>query len=261
MSFPYKHVLLIGATAGIGRAMADRFAETGLKVTAVGRRQERLDEFVNKYGADKASGVAFDISDTSKIPEFAESVLKAHPDIDCLFLNAGTQSIFDLSEPAGFDLAKFIQEVTLNFNSMVALAHAFLPHLIKQETPTSIIFTGSNIAIVPAATLAAYCSSKAALNVFTLCLRDNLRDTNVKVIEVSPPPVQTELHDYMGEEKGRALGMPVDQFTNEAHKGLLEGKDQIVVGAVGNPEIFHEIVDKRRQAFTNLASFMRSLAH
>lgn len=72
MSFPYKHILLIGATAGIGRAMTDRFIETGVKVTAVGRRQDQLDEFVQKHGEDKASGVAFDIFDISKTPAFAE---------------------------------------------------------------------------------------------------------------------------------------------------------------------------------------------
>jgi NADP-dependent 3-hydroxy acid dehydrogenase YdfG len=72
MAFPYKHVLLIGATAGIGAAMADRFIETGVKVTAVGRRQERLDEFVRKHGEDKASGVALDLSDSASIPIFAE---------------------------------------------------------------------------------------------------------------------------------------------------------------------------------------------
>lgn len=72
MSFPYKHVLLIGATAGIGRAMANRFAETDVKVTAVGRRQERLDEFVRKHGSDKASSVAFDISKIDEIPAFVE---------------------------------------------------------------------------------------------------------------------------------------------------------------------------------------------
>ena len=53
MSFPYKYILLIGATSGIGQDMAERFVETSVKVTAVGRRQERLDEFVKKYGADK----------------------------------------------------------------------------------------------------------------------------------------------------------------------------------------------------------------
>ena len=101
----------------------------------------------------------------------------------------------------------------------------------------------------------------------------------MKVIEISPPLVQckldtskaliilvvnsqsAELHDYMGEEKGRAIGMPLPQFTDEAHKRLLEDKDQIIVGAIGPAETFHEIIDKRREAFNNLAGFMRSLAH
>jgi short-subunit dehydrogenase len=72
MAFPYKHVLLIGATSGIGRGMADRLAESGLKVTAVGRRQERLDEFVRMHGEDKASSVAFDLADIKAIPGFVE---------------------------------------------------------------------------------------------------------------------------------------------------------------------------------------------
>ncbi|KAJ5261283.1 hypothetical protein N7478_011878 [Penicillium angulare] len=260
MAFPYQHVLFIGATAGIGRAMADRFAETGVKVTAIGRRQERLDEFVAKHGADKASGVAFDISQVDKIPSFVENVLQVHPDIDSVFLNAGTQSVINLADPKGFNYENFKQEFDLNFYSLVALTHAFIPHFLKKENPTSFIFTGSNLSIIPGATLSAYCSSKAALNVFTLCLRENLQNTKTKVIEVSPPPVQTELHDYLGEEKGRAFGMPLDQFTDAAHKDLLAGQDQIIIGAIGPADIFKEIVDKRRQGFENLAAHMRSIA-
>ena len=59
-------------------------------------------------------------------------------------------------------------------------------------------------------------------------------------------------------ERGRAFGMPVDQFTDEAYKGLFEGKDQIVIGAVGPADAFNEIIDKRREAFENLAKLMRS---
>lgn len=70
MSFPYKHVLLIGATSGIGQGMADRLLEANIEVTAVGRRQERLDAWVQKHGADRAHGVAFDISQLDAIPQF-----------------------------------------------------------------------------------------------------------------------------------------------------------------------------------------------
>jgi NADP-dependent 3-hydroxy acid dehydrogenase YdfG len=70
MSYLYKHVLLIGATSGIGRAMADHFIANGLKVTAIGRRQERLDDFVAQHGSEKASGIAFDIEKLDEIPAF-----------------------------------------------------------------------------------------------------------------------------------------------------------------------------------------------
>ena len=70
MSFPYKHVLMIGGTSGIGKGLAERFVKAGIKVTVVGRRQDRLDEFVSKNVTRKAAGVAFDLSNTAEIPQF-----------------------------------------------------------------------------------------------------------------------------------------------------------------------------------------------
>jgi len=106
----------------------------------------------------------------------------------------------------------------------------------------------------------AYSASKAALNCFTLCLRDQLANagSNVKVLEISPPPVQTELHDYMGEEKGRALGMPLAEFCDKACAGLAEGSDQVIIGSIGPQEQFMDIVNKRRGVFEFLAKMMRS---
>ncbi|KAJ5770932.1 uncharacterized protein N7511_002983 [Penicillium nucicola] len=256
-SFQYKHVLLIGATSGIGLAMANRLLESGLKVTAVGRRQDRLDEFVRMNGDGNASGVVFDIADLKAIPRFVERVIEQSPDIDCVFFNAGAQHMYDMTDPAKFDLDQFQSEVSVNFNSFVALTHAFLPFLIKKDTPTSFIFTGSHIAIVPAFPMPAYCASKAALNVFTLCLREQLSKTHVKVIEISPPVVQTELHDYMGEEKGRSMGMPVAQFTEAAFEGLAAGKETIVIGSAGPAEEFNDLLDKRRIAFNGMTNLIR----
>ena len=72
MSFPYKNVLLVGATAGIGSAMVDKFVHEGIKVIAVGRRQERLDELVEKRGSEMVTGVSFDISKRNEISQFAQ---------------------------------------------------------------------------------------------------------------------------------------------------------------------------------------------
>lgn len=145
--------------------------------------------------------------------------MEESPDIDAVFLNAGVQGSYDLADPQAFKLAAFNEEVKINFSSLVALTHAFLPYLQKKAGPTSFILcvwfffffflllqaegligppllffisTGSNLAIVPAATLPAYSASKAALNVFTLCLREQLRHSSTRVIEISPPPVQSK---------------------------------------------------------------------
>ncbi|KOS36736.1 hypothetical protein ACN38_g12497 [Penicillium nordicum] len=63
MASPYKHFLDIGATAGIGKALATRLIESGAKVTAVGRRQGRLDEFVQTFGAAYTKCERFDIGE------------------------------------------------------------------------------------------------------------------------------------------------------------------------------------------------------
>jgi len=62
--------LIIGATSGIGQALAAPFVQEGSKVIVVGRRQERLDEFVQQQGKEKASAVSFNISQIEKIPDF-----------------------------------------------------------------------------------------------------------------------------------------------------------------------------------------------
>ena len=71
MAFPYKHVLLLGATSGIGKAMAKRLVAEGVKVTAVGRRKDALDAF-EKAHPGLARGAALDITQVDKLPEFAK---------------------------------------------------------------------------------------------------------------------------------------------------------------------------------------------
>ncbi|EXJ85028.1 hypothetical protein A1O3_05703 [Capronia epimyces CBS 606.96] len=258
MAFPYKQVLMIGATAGIGAALADRLILEGVKVIAVGRRQERLDAFVQKHGKEKASAVRYDISDREGMDTFVSTVTKAYSELDCVFLNAGVQSTINLARPEKIDLAAFHSEVSTNFSSFVDLSIKFLPFLMAKESQTSLIYTSSNLAYVPASGLPAYSASKAALNAFILCLRDQLRNSSVKVIELSPPVVQTELHDYMGQEKGRQMGMPVGEFTDIAYQELVSGSDQIIIGTIAGPaEDFQDVVNKRRKAFETLAQFMR----
>jgi NADP-dependent 3-hydroxy acid dehydrogenase YdfG len=101
---------MVGATAGIGAAMADRLISEGVKVIAVGRRHDRLDAFVQKHGTQKASAVRFDISDRQSIDEFVSEITKTYPELDCVFLNAGVQSTVNFAEPEKVDLPAFHSE-------------------------------------------------------------------------------------------------------------------------------------------------------
>lgn len=66
---------MIGATSGIGAAMADRLVQEGSKVIAVGRRQGRLDDFVRRHGQEKASAIRFDITDRQNVDQFAKKLV------------------------------------------------------------------------------------------------------------------------------------------------------------------------------------------
>lgn len=67
MPFEYKHVLIIGATSGIGEALAAKLVQNNVQVIISGRRQDKLDAFVDKYGKDKVKAKAVDIMQLDKV--------------------------------------------------------------------------------------------------------------------------------------------------------------------------------------------------
>ncbi len=75
MPFPYKMVLITGATSGIGRALAERMISSGIFVIAVGRRADRLDALVAEHGAARVAAEVFDVSDLDGLPAWAERSL------------------------------------------------------------------------------------------------------------------------------------------------------------------------------------------
>lgn len=130
---------MVGGTSGIGLGMAEKLIREGSKVIAVGRRQDRIDDFIKKYGSSKADGVAYDINDSQNLSKFVQDVTSKNPDLDCVFLNAGIQGVYDFTKPSQVDLDAFHKEISVNFTSFVNLSTAFLPFLQAKKTPTSIV--------------------------------------------------------------------------------------------------------------------------
>ncbi|KAL9103346.1 MAG: hypothetical protein Q9163_001612 [Psora crenata] len=139
MPFPYKKVLIIGATSGIGEALAARLVREGSSVIVTGRRKENLINFVHKHGKTKATAVPFDINELEKIPNFAANITQTHTDLDCIMLNSGIQRGLDFSRPETVQLDMIQAEFTTNYLSYLALTKAFLPFLQKKETESALI--------------------------------------------------------------------------------------------------------------------------
>jgi short-subunit dehydrogenase len=142
------------------------------------------------------------------------------------------------------------------------LVHAVLPHLLSRSSPSSLIFTGTPVSLVPVFAMPAYGASKAALESFILSLREQLRGTHVTVQQISPGPVQTELHDaHAGKEAGRKFSMPMEDFVKESWAGLVDGKEDIYPGCVGGStkEQFLELVKLRDGAVARMSGLLRNM--
>jgi short-subunit dehydrogenase involved in D-alanine esterification of teichoic acids len=230
MSFSPKKVMIIGATSGIGLALAERYVTSGSNVIVTGRRTDRLKALQSKHGESKINPYTFDISSVSEIPKFADQILSEHPDLSIVVLNAGIQRSFDFSDPGTVDLDTLDNEWRTNYVAYVHLTHAFLPHLLQHQG-SSLVYVSSGLALVHSARQINYSASKAALHAFVLGIRRQLRDKGIKVIEVVPPAVKTELHDAQKSLKfPSGVLMPLETFTDEAWKGLESGDEQIFVG-------------------------------
>ncbi|KAI3325700.1 NAD(P)-binding protein [Xylariaceae sp. AK1471] len=219
----YKKALIIGATSGIGLALAEKVITAGTFVI---------------HGDSKAFIFALDVRELDRIPAFAKSIAQAHPDLDAIVLSAGIQRGLNFTKPEAIDLNTFSDELLTNYTAIVHLVTAFLPHLqaLGKEKETHLVFISTALALVPSMICTpGYNASKAALHTFIMNLREQLRGNGdrVRCVEVFPPAVQTELHDTNHQpdlKNGDHIGMPLDQYTEALYKGLKGGGEQVATG-------------------------------
>jgi len=269
MPFKYAKVLVLGATSGIGWAMAKKFLDEGSSVIVVGRRQEKLDEFKSSFGkGGKVDTAVFDITDLKGIPQFVQNIISKHPDLDCVMLNSGIQRHLDWTKPESVDLDLMDLEFTTNYTSYMYLTKAFLPFFQKQQRESALVYVSSGLALTPIIYCPNYCASKAALHHMLLVMRSQLKDThpNVKICELLPPSVQTELHDAKHQpefgDKGRSIGMPLYEFVEEAYAGLnSDGNEQVPVQDVKSKWGFNGWEQERQAAFHKTAEMMKQQRH
>jgi uncharacterized oxidoreductase len=192
-------ILITGGATGIGFALADAFSEAGNGVIICGRRREKLDEAKGKL--PKVNTIQCDISDAKERSALFDWTVKNFPTLNILVNNAGIQRQTDFRKGMKSLLAGE-DEIETNLRAPVHLAALFIPHLAEQGE-AAIVNVSSGLAFIPLAAMPVYCASKAAIHSFSLSLRHQLKETSIKVFEIIPPIVDTELHKGERERRGQ----------------------------------------------------------
>ncbi|RQU38942.1 SDR family NAD(P)-dependent oxidoreductase [Burkholderia cenocepacia] len=220
-------VLITGGTSGIGLELAKQLAARRNSVIVTGRSPERLQaarEAIPGLHAFRSDGC-----DPASIELLYKTVSDRFPLLDTLVNNAGTMRNIKLGRQ--YALSDLTAEIDGNVKGPMWMVQAFLPLLLRKKG-SLIVNVSSGLAFIPFPAAPIYSASKAALHAYTLCLRAQLEDSGVSVVELAPPGTETPLFrgEFAEEMKGER-GMDVSVLVRRAIAGIEAGKTEIRPGA------------------------------
>jgi 3-hydroxy acid dehydrogenase/malonic semialdehyde reductase len=188
-------VFISGASSGIGRSCAYKFAEAGARLILVARRKERLEklaaEFKKRFKTDSYVEV-LDVRDRHSVTKFSQKLPVEWQDIDILINNAGlSRGLQKLYEGQFEDWEEMIDT---NVKGLLYVSRAILPGMVERKKGTVInigsiaghdVYPGGNV----------YCATKHAVDALTKGMRMDLVDTPIRVCTIDPGLVETEFSE------------------------------------------------------------------
>ena|SRR5215813_7345153 len=226
MTNAVKNVIVTGASSGIGRATVERFLRDGNNVTLVGRREKSLQD-VSSGSASKGKAVviAADLTNEKQTEECVSRAVEAMGGLDVLVNAAGILKSGRIEDTS---LELWDEMMNINLRSVFHLMKSALPHLERSRGNIVNVSSVTGPRSFPG--VLAYCVSKAAVDQLTRCAALELAAKGIRVNEVNPGVVVTELH--------RAGGM-----SEEAYAAFLEhSKTTHPLGRVGKAEEVADLI-------------------
>ena len=215
-------IFITGGGSGIGRGLAEAFHKLGNQVIISGRRQSALAETIAANPGMKS--VELDVQSLESIASVAKKLIAEYPALNVVINNAGMMKMDGVQ--GVIDDAVVTDTIRTNLVGPIRMTSALIEHL-KAQPHAVVAYTTSGLAFTPLAMAATYCATKAALHSFILSQRYLLKDTAVKVLEIAPPYVQTELGGER--QKNDPQAMPLDEYIAETMKVLGTDEEEIVV--------------------------------
>jgi short-subunit dehydrogenase len=217
--------VITGASAGIGKVYADRFAKRGYDLLLVARRKDRLDalskELHQKYGV-KVDTLVADLTKHEDL-QIVGTTIASNEHITVLVNNAGTAVV---GPSAQISIENLESQLDLNVRSVTYLSQAILPGFIKRNSGT-LINIGSVLSFFAYPFSTSYSASKAHVLLYTIGLRDELANTGVRVQAVLPSNTYSEIWEVSGmgvDNLDPETVMSTDDLVDAALAGLDQGE-------------------------------------
>ncbi len=227
-------VLITGGSAGIGLALAETFLNEGNEVIICGRTWATLDEVQKRFPGIHI--IVADISLPAGREALAAEIASRFPKLNVLVNNAGIYSITSFKEPNY--ISNLEAEIATNLLAPIALIHQLL-HILEKQSDATIINVTTGFVFIPSAQASGYSATKSGLRAFTQSLRFMLRNSSIRVVEVIPPAVDTQMN-----KNKKISKMTPARFAQKVFKGLIDRQDEIVVGVSRLAKILSRLAPK-----------------
>lgn len=188
-----KVICITGGSSGIGKSIAYNFARINCKVYISGRRNSELERTVREFSKEKLkiTAIPCNVSSELNVNQVVKQIIKEEGKIDCLVNNAGItvfKSVLDISNREARDI------INTNLLGSIYCTKSVLPYMIERKS--GLIINISSIAAKKVYLKSSvYSASKAGLNAFADCLREEVREYGIKVVNILPGPTETPMWD------------------------------------------------------------------
>ncbi len=229
------NVVITGASAGIGRALAVEFASHGHPVLAVARRGPRLEQLCREMGSRHAAPITcfpLDITTEEAPAALLEEAVRVFGRVHVLINNAGMSPYQDFCDLAEEHLEQII---ALNVRAPSRLCQRFLPHMLAHGEPSRLVNVSSLGGYAPLPRFAVYSASKHYLRILTNQLRREYRKTNVCICGLYPGGTLTEFARLSGQQFkpfARTGMMTAEKLAKKAYPAILKGRRVIAPGFI-----------------------------
>ena len=218
-------VLITGGSSGIGYALAEAFLAANSQVIICARNAERLLDARARHPS--LHTWVCDVSDEESRRNMLDWVTDRFPGLNILVNNAGIQRDIDFTHGID-DFQSGENEIRTNLEAAIVLCGLFIPLLARNKQAT-IVNVSSGLGFVPSARMPVYSASKAGLHAYSMAIRKQLSSIGIKVFEIVPPAVDTELNPLGRAKRGRfKAGLSAATFVESVMKRL-EG-DALEIG-------------------------------